>query len=113
VSASGSTTVPIECPAGSCSGTVGLELGGVASDSAFGHAAVATPRFPAPVTLAEPTIASARFHLKGGHRGVVLHLPGGRRFARSIASTTFDVVVTQGSGKDTLRYVAGQGHLHP
>lgn len=114
VSASGSTTVPIECPAGSCSGTVGLELGGVASDSSFGHAvaAVAAPRFPAPVTVAEPVIASAHFHLKARHRGVVLHLPGGRRFARSIASTTFDVVVTQGSGKDTVRYVAGQGHLH-
>jgi hypothetical protein len=113
VSAGGSTTVPIECPAGSCSGTVGLELGGVASDSSFGHAvaAVATPRFPAPVTVAEPVIASAHFHLKAGHRGVQLHLPGGRRFARSIASTPFDVVVTQGSGKDTLRYVAGQGHL--
>ncbi len=114
VSDSGSTTVPIECPAGSCSGTVGLELGGVASDSSLRHAVAATaaPRFPAPVTIAEPVIASAHFHLKAGHRGVVLHLPGGRRFARSIASTTFDVVVTQGSGKDTLRYVAGQGHLH-
>jgi hypothetical protein len=113
VSVSGSTTVPIECPAGSCSGTVGLELGGVASDSSFGHAvaAVAAPRFPAPVTVAEPVIASAHFHLKAGHRGVVLHLPGGRRFARSIASTTFDVVVTQGGGKDRVRYVAGQGHL--
>jgi hypothetical protein len=114
VSASGSTTVPIECPAGSCSGTVGLELGGVASASSLGRAvaAVAAPRFPAPVTVAEPVIASAHFHLEAGHRGVVLHLPGGRRFARSIASTTFDVVVTQGSGKHTLRYVAGQGHLH-
>jgi hypothetical protein len=113
VSASGSTTVPIECPAGSCSGTVALELGGVASDSSFGHAvaAVAAPRFPAPVTVAEPVIASAHFHLKTGRRGVVLHLPGGRRFARSIASTAFDVVVTQGSGKHTVRYVAGQGHL--
>jgi hypothetical protein len=114
VSDTGSTTVPIECPAGSCSGTVGLELGGVASDSSLRHAVAATaaPRFPAPVINAEPVIASARFHLKAGHRGVVLHLPGGRRFARSIASTTFDVVVTQGSGKDRLRYVAGQGHLH-
>jgi hypothetical protein len=113
VSASGSTTVPIECPTGSCSGTVGLALGGVASDASFGHAgaAVAAPRFPAPVTVAEPVIASAHFHLKAGHRGVVLHLPGGQRFARSIASTTFDVIVTQASGKDTVRYVAGQGHL--
>jgi hypothetical protein len=113
VSASGDTTVPIECPAGSCSGTVGLELGGFASDSSFGHAVAATaaPRFPEPVSTAEPVIASAHFHLKGGHRGVVLHLSGGRRFARSIASTTFDVVVTQGSGKDVVRYVAGQGHL--
>lgn len=115
VSASGSTTLPLECPAGSCSGSVGLELGGVASASSFDHAAtaVAAPSFPAPVTTAEPVIASAHFHLKAGHRGVVLHLPGGRRFARSIASTTFDVVVTQGSGKHTVRYVAGQGHLHP
>jgi hypothetical protein len=114
VSASGSTTVPIECPAGSCSGTVGLELGGIASDSSFGHAvaAVAAPHFPAPVTVAEPVIASAHFHLKAGHRGVVLRLSGGRRFARSIAATKFDVVVTQGSGKQTVRYVAGQGHLH-
>ncbi len=114
VSDSGSTTVPIECPAGSCSGTVGLELGGVASDSSLRHAVAATaaPRFPAPVTIAEPVIASAHFHLKAGHRGVALHLPGGRRFARSIGSTTFDVVIMQGSGKDKLRYVAGQGHLH-
>ncbi len=63
------------------------------------------------MTLAEPVIASARFHLKAGHRGVALHVPGGRLFARSIASTTFDVLVTQGSGKDVVRYVAGQAHV--
>jgi hypothetical protein len=115
VGASGATTVPISCPAGSCSGSLGLELGGFASQSSRQQASAATspPRFPAPVTTPEPAIASARFHLRAGHRGVVVNIPGGRRFARSLASTTFDIVVSEGSGRDTVRYVAGEGHLRP
>ena len=115
VAADGSTTIPIACPAGgACAGTVALELGGFASASSAGPArpaATSAPRFPAPVVQNEPVTGSARFHLKAGHRGVRVRLPGGRLMARSIGSTLFDVVITQGSGRASVRYVAGQAHL--
>jgi hypothetical protein len=113
VDGQGDATVPIECPSGTCSGTVALELGGFASGSSVirAHGAAAQPRFPAPASVAEPTIASARFQLKAHHRGVRVRLPGGRRFAKSIASTLLDVVVSEGSGKRRVRYVAGDAHL--
>jgi hypothetical protein len=106
-------TEPIECPSGTCSGTVALELGGFASGSSVirAHGAAAQPRFPAPASVAEPTIASARFQLKAHRRGVRVRLPGGRRFAKSIASTLLDVVVSEASGKRRVRYVAGDAHL--
>jgi hypothetical protein len=116
VTAVGATTVPVDCPGGGgCSGTVGLALGGEASGASVADARVAltAPSFPAPDTFSEPIVASAHFHLKAHHRGVVLHLPGGRLFARSLVSDTFDVVISQGSGKKSVRYVAGQAHLNP
>jgi uncharacterized protein (DUF3084 family) len=68
-------------------------------------------RFPAAVTGYVVALASARFHLRPRQHGVVLHLRGGRAFARSLSATTLAVIVTASSGKRSLRYVAGQAHL--
>ena len=111
MSASGSTTVPIECPAGSCSGAVGLELGGMRSTrrstTRRGRGRAALPRAG---DLAEPVIASAHFHLEAGHRGVCCTCPAAGasrgRSPRHRSSRRH-----AGNGRDALRYVAGQGHL--
>lgn len=108
VGSSGDTTVPLTCPAGgACSGSVALTF----DTNATGARAASAPRFPQPVSGNTIALASARFHLRAGRRGVVLHLHGGRVFARALALDTLAVVVTEGSGRKSARYVAGLAHL--
>ncbi len=108
VGASGDTTVPLSCPAGgACSGSVALEF----DTSATGARVASAPRFPQPVSGYTIALASTRFRLRAGQRGVVLHLHGGRVFARALASDTLAVVVTEGSGRKSARYVAGLAHV--
>ncbi|HEY1834521.1 MAG TPA: hypothetical protein VGG08_08800 [Solirubrobacteraceae bacterium] len=113
VSASGAVTVPVGCPAGAaCGGSVSLDLGAGAS-GASARAASSAPRFPTPVGTYAVALVSAKFHLRPHQKGVVLHLHGGRLFAKSLARETLDVVVSEGSGKKSVRYVAGTAHLRP
>lgn len=107
VGASGSTTVPLSCPAGTCSGTAALAF----DASATGARVASAPRFPQPVSAYTLSLTSAHFHLKAGHRGVILHLQGGRTFAKALAHDTFAVIVSEGSGHRSVRYEAGLAHL--
>ena len=108
VGASGDTTVPLSCPAGgACSGTVGLDF----DTSATGARVASAPRFPQPVSGYTIALASAHFHLRAGQRGVMMHLHGGRVFAKALASDTLAVVVSEGSGRKSTRYVAGLAHV--
>ena len=96
VGSSGNTTVPLSCPAGTCSGSVALAFD-AQRPAAQGASA---PRFPQPVSAYTVSLTSARFHLQAGHRGVVLHLQGGRAFAKALAHDTFAVIVSEGSGPE-------------
>ena len=107
VGSSGEMTVPVSCPAGTCSGSVSLAF----DTAATGARVASAPRFPQPVSAYTIALTSARFHLKAGHRGVVLHLQGGRTFAKALAHDTFAVIVSDGSGHKSVRYVAGLAHL--
>ncbi len=107
VGSSGDVTVPVSCPAGTCSGSVTLAF----DSSASGARVASAPRFPQPVSPYTVSLASARFHLKARRHGVVLHLQGGRVFAKALAHDTFAVVVSEGSGRRSVRYVAGLAHL--
>jgi hypothetical protein len=117
VGSNGDVNVPVTCPAGSaCSGTVSLDLGAAASTSSrrVGFlAASSAPRYPAPLSGFAVALSSAKFHLRPHQRGVRLRIQGGRLFARSLAKSTLAVVISEGSGKKSARYVAGTAQLRP
>jgi len=113
VDPSGTTDVPVTCPAGgSCTGTVSLAFDTSPTNAlaARAHAAGA-PRFPEAVSGYVIALTSAHFHLRARQRGVSLHLHGGRVFAKALSSDTLAVIVSEGSGKKSVRYIAGLAHV--
>jgi hypothetical protein len=113
VDSSGSTSVPVTCPAGgACSGTVSLAFDTAQTNAIAGRAhAAAAPRFPEAVSGYVIALASAHFDLRARQRGVRLRLHGGRTFAKAISPDTLAVIVSEGSGKKSVRYIAGLAHV--
>jgi hypothetical protein len=93
-----------------------LDLGAAATSSSRGdlaRAASAAPSYPAPLSGFAVALTSAKFHLRPHQRGVTLRIHGGRLFAKSLAKTTLAVVISEGTGRKSARYVAGTAHLRP
>lgn len=109
----GTLSLPLRCPKGgpACAGTMQLGTGelSVGIESSFRAGASA---FPAPVTSAEPTVASNRFRLKAGAGGRVrLRLASGRKLVARLSRIDVDLVESVKKGSSSLRFVIGTTHL--
>jgi hypothetical protein len=84
----GTLTLPLSCPAAApCRGTVALTVG------------------------IRTAVASSRFRLRAGGRGVPITLPGGRGLARRLARKRVEVVISEGGGARTVTYDVGTVRL--
>lgn len=108
-SPSGSLDVPVSCPAGSCAGTI--TLGPAPNATVASVHAAGLPRFPAPETAPVPQFGSATFHLRAHQRGVRLHISGGVIYARALRNVQLAIYVSERSGRETVRYIAGDAHV--
>jgi len=117
VSASGDSTIPVECPSGSCSGSASVivpQTKNLASDSSVFEATVAkAPKFPQAVTRVTGALAKGHFVLRGHHHGITVSWLGGSLVAQALASRhlSLDVVIDEKAGKHTVEYIPGQIRL--
>lgn len=114
VDRSGSTKVPVSCPAGAaCRGTISVAAGGSGAQSE--RAVTQPPRWPKPLVQNEPALGTARFSLKAGRRArISVRLAHGSKQAlAALAGQDLDLVVRQaarGAGRP-IAFVAGQVKL--
>ena len=118
VSASGDTTIPVDCPSGSCSGTASVipaATKNLAADgSVFEATAAKAPKFPQAVTRTTGVLAKGHFGLHAHQHGVTVSWLGGSLVADALAlrHRSLDVVIDEKAGSHTVEYIPGQIRLH-
>jgi len=114
VDGKGRTSVPVTCPGpGSCSGTIGVGMSNIGSESTR---AVKQPKWPRPLLQPEPALGSAHFKVKAGKQARVriLLAHGSRPTLTAFNNEQLDLIVRQaaGKGRKPIAFVAGQVRLH-
>ncbi len=117
ISASGDSTIPVECPSGSCSGTASVIVAATknlaADGSVFEATAAKAPKFPQVVTRVTAALAKGHFVLRAHQHGVTVSWLGGSLVADALASRhiRLDVVIAEKAGRHTVEYIPGQLRL--